>query len=210
MRSLGGIISEQVQEALAEDNIDDISARLIGSFMVACVHKFKARVGKAQKALLDYENILGASSTFGKKKPMSSRLQVWAGLNNDEILASFFEELHQASDSTIEALRANRARSASLSMKACIIGNMPRDFLPAFIIANYLNSVLGAGDSLLQYPNLRGRIPKLGAYYGAMLTVRNLMQRQELYNIRKQVHFHEVSIPSLLLAIVKNLTTVDR
>lgn len=66
----------------------------------------------------------GPGSTFEKKKTMSSRLQAWKGLNDREILASFFKELN-ALDLAIGALQANRTETVILSMNACIIGIMP-------------------------------------------------------------------------------------
>lgn len=70
-----GFFLKEVQDALAEDNIDVMSRRLIHSILRACVLKFKGRVIKARRALLDCPDILGPGSTFERKKKLLSRLQ---------------------------------------------------------------------------------------------------------------------------------------
>lgn len=68
---------------------------------------------------------------------MSSRLDGWDNLKDRQILAYFFQEL-RGLDSAIRALKANRAMSVRLSMKAFIIGNKLLLFFSAFLIANDL------------------------------------------------------------------------
>lgn len=154
------------------------------------------RVIKARRALLDCPDILGPGSTFERKKKLLSRLQKWKGLNDRQVLVSFFEYLNSL-DLTIGALWANRSASVLLSLQVCAIGIISLQLCYQLQISN---SVLGATNPLSQYPTLQGRLQKLGAYYGAMLRVRALMGKPVFYDIRKQVYFHEVSISSLLLA----------
>lgn len=59
-----GLFLKQVREALAEDNIDQMSKKPRVSFMATCAGKFKGRFNKARKALHDCGDILGPSSVF--------------------------------------------------------------------------------------------------------------------------------------------------
>ena len=89
-----GLFLKQVQKVLAEaKDIDQMSKRLVCTFMEACVHKFRGRLIKARKALEDCGDILGPGSTFETSNIMSSRLDGWDNLNDRQILAYFFQEL---------------------------------------------------------------------------------------------------------------------
>lgn len=161
-----GPCDPEVQEALAEDDLDVMSRRLIRSFLTACVNKFKGMVTKARRALLDFEDIIGPDSMFEGKKTMSSCLQEWRDLNDRQILISFFKEL-KALDLANGALQANRHAPSILSMKAFY----HRYYAPAsFLVANFSNLGFRSGRFFDTIPKITRPYPETWSIFWGYTT----------------------------------------
>lgn len=87
-----------------------------------CVEKVRERIRKCQKALEEFEklsirwDLLSGNIATNSFKP-------WAGLDDSEILRTFFEEF-RSFDTSILMMKSLPTTSMLISKKACFIGTI--------------------------------------------------------------------------------------
>ena len=130
------IYVDRVLTVLREDKFDDIPESLMMIVMVECVDKVKNRIRKCQKGLEDCEELGTLSLDLPSGNVFANTLHAWAGLNDSEILQSFFKELRSFVTSIL-SMRSQPRSSILMSQKACVIGTITLHLLTsitAFLI----------------------------------------------------------------------------
>ena len=130
------IYVDRVLTILRKDKLDDIPKSLMMVVMVECVDKVRNRIWKCQKGLEDCEELGTSSLDLLSGNILANTLHTWAGLNDSEILQSFFKELRSFVTSIL-SMRSQPRSSILMSQKACVIGTITLHLLTsitAFLI----------------------------------------------------------------------------
>ena len=184
---------QSIKKFLANnDDLGVIQIEILKEVVSSCTEKFQDRVIKCQNAAESCGKVAPIKED-GTSRNLCDTLQKWHGLSSAEIIATFLKDLRNL-DTSIQALKANLKKCISLSREACIISIM--------LILSPINScdqvsdiIIGLGKHLQQYPILLRRVQKLGAYHGMALRFKKRLVNPNLFKLRGNICFVEVSFP---------------
>lgn len=183
---------ERILSVLRENELNTIPRSVLMIVMVECVDKVRNRICKCQKALEESEKLGISSLDLLSGSTYDTLLKPWAGLKDSEVLRSFFYEL-RSFDTSILTMRSQPVTSMQISQKARVIGTVTLRLLTR-TTALLIQSYIGAGKALIQYPNLHRQIQKLGDYVAAVMKIKYLLERPEYYKLVSNIRVIEVSV----------------
>lgn len=113
---------DRIIKVLQEKKPEFIPKFVLMNVMEKCVDKVRDRIKKCQKALEEFEE-LGIQLDSLSGNIAANAFKPWAGLNDSDILRTFFEEL-RSFDTSILIMKSLSTTSMLISQKACFIGTI--------------------------------------------------------------------------------------
>lgn len=156
--------------------------------VVTCRHKLRRRIKKCQAACADIKTLKFTEEESRVKLNTAKLNSKHAGLTIEEIVARFFKQLR------------------NIDVRPHIMAAKPNAIIQCLEAA----FLLGNQPYLKKYPDIRGRIRKLAAFYEAPRTVLVFLQKSAYKKFRKNIEVIEV-LPqelfniSVLQYVAKNL-----